>query len=265
MMSKPLRRFDSKHHNIITTSTTLELNVVVHHRMVSWHATFITFFSFFPIIITLNASVGTTAFTYVACYKPALTLCSLQPDFLRAERKNRDPRQTLADLDLPEKLHIVGRLDRDSEGLLLLTDDGQFTSRVLSAGCEKEYWALVNGGTPSEEKLDEMRSGGLNIRGSITRPPVSIDLLDPAERDEVNLPAPAPGMTRGASWIKLVLNEGKNRQARKITLCAGHKTVRLCRVAIGSFRLQDHEDLLVPGSWKYIQMTDVLAKERDYL
>mmetsp|Transcript_43813 Transcript_43813/g.105699 ORF Transcript_43813/g.105699 Transcript_43813/m.105699 type:complete len:124 (+) Transcript_43813:32-403(+) len=64
-------------------------------------------------------------FTYIACYKPALTLCSLQSDNERSKRKNRDPRQTLADLTLPvteHGLHIVGRLDRDSEGLLLLTE-----------------------------------------------------------------------------------------------------------------------------------------------
>jgi len=199
-------------------------------------------------------------FTYIACYKPALTLCSLQSDNERSKRKNRDPRQTLADLTLPvteHGLHIVGRLDRDSEGLLLLTDDGQFTASVLSENCHKEYWALVNRGPPSAESMEEMRRGNLNIRGAITKPPLAVNILEEKKRASLALPPPVPGMDRGTTWLEVHLNEGKNRQVRKITGCTGHKTVRLCRVAIGSFRLQDHEDLLQPGTWKYIGRENV--------
>jgi 23S rRNA pseudouridine2457 synthase len=207
----------------------------------------------------LSGLSSNAPFTYVACYKPALTLCSQQSDVDRAKRKHRDPRQTLADLGLPENLHIVGRLDRDSEGLLLLTDDGQFTARVLSEACQKEYWAFVNGGTPSDENMNEMRQGGLVIRGAKTQPPVSVNLLEHADRDGLGLPEAVPGMNRGTAWLKVVLKEGRNRQVRKITGCAGHKTARLCRVAVGSFRLEDHQDLLEPGSWKHIQKEDVIT------
>lgn len=201
-------------------------------------------------------------FTYIACYKPALTLCSLQSDSERSKRKNRDPRKTLADLDVPlpvteHGLHIVGRLDRDSEGLLLLTNDGQFTASVLSRSCHKEYWALINRGPPSAEDMQEMRRGNLNIRGAITRPPMTVSILEAQKRESLALPLPVPGMDRGTTWLEVHLDEGKNRQVRKITGCTGHKTIRLCRVAIGSFRLQDHPDLLEPGTWKYIARENV--------
>lgn len=204
----------------------------------------------------------TSEFIYIACYKPALMLCSLKPDDNRAKRKDREARMTLANLEIPlpetkHGLHLVGRLDRDSEGLLLLTDDGQFTASVLSKACHKEYWAFINRGPPSDDAMREMRKGGLNIRGAITRPPLVLDLLDETKRDELGLPPPVPGMNRGTTWLEIHLNEGKNRQVRRITGCAGHKTVRLCRVAIGSFRLQDHKELLEPGTWKYIKREDV--------
>lgn len=202
----------------------------------------------------------------MAWYKPALTLCSLQSDVDRAKRKNRLPRQTLADLaglPLKDSLHVVGRLDRDSEGLLLLTNDGQFTARILSEACHKEYWAYVNSGIPSQEAISDMRSGALLIRGATTRPPLSVDLLRNKSTDGLIglLPDAVPGMNRGGTaWLKVVLNEGKNRQVRKITGCAGHKTIRLCRVAIGSLRLENHKDLLVPGGWKYIEKDDVILE-----
>ena len=203
---------------------------------------------------------------YIACYKPALTLCSLNSDQERARRKNRQVRHTLADLSIPEylkgDLHIVGRLDRDSEGLLLLTNDGQFTARVLSEECRKTYWAFTKGNgkelKPSEQSLNEMRKGGLYIRGAITRPPISVNLLDHPENTMI-LPPPALGMDRGSTWLEVVLNEGRNRQVRKITSCAGHKTVRLTRVAIGNFKLENNQDLLRPGKWKVIQKEDVLG------
>jgi 23S rRNA pseudouridine2457 synthase len=211
-----------------------------------------------------------SSYRYIACYKPALTLCSLNLDSDRALRKGRDPRSTLADLSLPNDdnnnnnnnkgeggLHIVGRLDRDSEGLLLLTDDGQFTARVLSyEHCHKRYWALVQG-IPSEEALEAMRAGGLEIRGAITRPPIGLRVLSQTEVQDRALPKPALGMDRVGTWLDIVLNEGRNRQVRKITAAAGHKTIRLCRVGIGSFEWESRD--LQPGEWKDIRRDQVLG------
>lgn len=190
------------------------------------------------------------AHRYIACYKPALTLCSLNPDDDRALRKGREARATLANLSFPPDLHIMGRLDRDSEGLLLLTDDGQFTARVLSEDCHKRYWALVSG-KPTELALQEMRSGGLEIRGATTRPPISVNIV---VNDTNALPEPIVGMDRVGTWLEVVLNEGRNRQVRKITAAAGHKTIRLVRVAIGSLEVGG----LQPGEWKYIDKDQIL-------
>lgn len=218
------------------------------------------------ILLTSPYLAQDNEFTYIACYKPALTLCSLKSDTERSERKNREPRNTLDDLKVPlpeteHGLHIVGRLDRDSEGLLLLTDDGKFTASILSEDCHKEYWALINRGPPSEESMDKMRQGNLDIRGSITRPPLLVNILEAEKRQALALPPPVPGMDRGTTWLEVHLNEGKNRQVRRITESAGHKTVRLCRVAIGKFRLEDHGDLLKPGKWKYISRNHVKGDE----
>ncbi|CAJ1958270.1 unnamed protein product [Cylindrotheca closterium] len=105
--------------------------------------------------------------------------------------------------------------------------------------------------------MEEMRRGNLNIRGATTRPPLAVNILESEKREELALPPPVPGMDRGTTWLEIHLNEGKNRQVRRITGCTGHNTVRLCRVAIGSFRLQDHAELLEPGAWKYIRREDV--------
>lgn len=213
----------------------------------------------FPSPSRINSDKG--SYRYVAFYKPALTLCTLRDDAARAERKQREARSTLKEFNLPKGLHIVGRLDRDSEGLLLLTDDGQFTAAVAEPSddnqanattCQKTYWALVRG-RPDESALLRMRKGGLNIRGSITRPPVAarILLFDAARQ----LPTPALGMDRAGSWIEIILSEGRNRQVRRITADAGHHCIRLVRISIGSLTL----GILQPGEWRYINKNEVLA------
>lgn len=198
--------------------------------------------------------------TYIAFYKPPLTLCTLNNDGPRAARKNREARSTLWDFALPDGLHICGRLDRDSEGLLLLTDDGHFTHEVLSEACCKTYWALVQG-TPTEAALQEMRRGGLEIRGAITRPPLQVCRLDVEKVISASLPPACMGMNRpDTTWLEIVLNEGKNRQVRRVTAAAGHVTIRLVRVAIGALNLFDNR--LEPGEWKLIEPHQVVSKER---
>jgi pseudouridine synthase len=192
---------------------------------------------------------------YIALYKPALTLCSLEDDTSRAERKHRDRRLTLADLALPLKngsgdtsscWHTVGRLDRDSEGLLLLTNDGSFTSQVHEQ-CAKRYWVLVKG-KPSEEAIDKLRQGGFVIRGVTTRAPLGVELLCDG-KVPFQLPPAVLGMDRTGSWLEIVLDEGRNRQIRRITAAVGHPTIRLVRVAVGAVSL----DGLQPGEWRYIE------------
>jgi 23S rRNA pseudouridine2457 synthase len=207
-----------------------------------------------------------SVYSYIVLYKPALMLCSFSDDGPRALQKNRPCRPTLADLNgLPKGMHTVGRLDRDSEGLLLLTDNGQFTQQVHSQAA-KVYWALVTG-VPSESALDEMRQGGLLIRGVLSQPPVAVQRLPGKDEAQTTtstfaelllLPPAVPGMDRlfGNSWIEITLREGRNRQVRRITKAAGHPTLRLVRVAIGSLNLQNTE--LELGQWKIIDKQQVL-------
>ena len=251
-----------------------------------------------PPSTTPSAASHTHQHHYLALYKPALTLCTFRDDQERAERKHRGAaRSTLSSFNLPtstssdsvvEGLHMCGRLDRDSEGLLLLTTDGQFTSCVCepdqtpkSDGTKQEkvpkrYLARVRN-LPTEEALQRMRQGGLVIRGATTRPPVSVRLLSlPNDDDDENndddddtklrtmlqmLPKPVPGMEdrQGSyAWLEIVLTEGRNRQVRRITAEAGHPTVRLIRVAIGNLSLADL-DLYEPGQWCSIDKEDVLG------
>jgi 23S rRNA pseudouridine2457 synthase len=213
---------------------------------------------------------------YIALYKPALTLCSLEDDTSRAERKHRDRRLTLADLALPltngssrsssggssnssgsdttsSCWHTVGRLDRDSEGLLLLTNDGSFTSQVHEQ-CAKRYWVLVKGEQepPSEEAMDKLRQGGFVIRGVTTRAPLGVELLSASDEPSPQLrllPPAVPGMDRPGFWLEIVLDEGRHRQIRRMTAAVGHPTIRLVRVAVGAVCL----DGLQPGEWRYIE------------
>jgi 23S rRNA pseudouridine2457 synthase len=195
---------------------------------------------------------------YIALYKPVMMLCSLNDDEARAQRKNRERRQTLADLAaLPAGLHTVGRLDRDSEGLLLLTNDGMFT-HVVHTTCEKRYWALVKG-IPDESALTSMGRGGLTIRGADTQPPISVRHLQPEDFMLADIPKAAAGIRdRGdpSSWLEIVLMEGRHRQIRRITAAAGHPTIRLVRVGIGSLGL----DGLKPAEWRFIEKSQVLGE-----
>jgi len=202
-------------------------------------------------------SLSEQSYRYVAIYKPPLTLCTLNDDGLRAARKNRAPRSTLADFGLPACLHICGRLDRDSEGLLLLTDDGQFTHQVLSESCHKTYWALVQG-EPTEAALQEMRRGGQEIRGATTRPPLQVCRLDASVVSSL-LPPACMGMDRPGTWLQIVLNEGRNRQVRRMTAAAGHITIRLVRVAIGALTIL--ENTLEPSEWKAIEPSQVVKQQ----
>lgn len=198
---------------------------------------------------------------YIALYKPALTLCSLDDDTPRAERKHRERRLTLADLALPLKngsgdtscWHTVGRLDRDSEGLLLLTNDGSFTSQVHEQ-CAKRYWVLVRG-EPSDETTEKLRQGGFVIRGVTTRAPLGVELLCD-EQVQSQLPPAVLGMDRTGSWLEIVLDEGRNRQIRRMTAAVGHPTIRLVRVAVGAVSL----DGLQSGEWRYIDKDHVFVE-----
>ena len=146
-------------------------------------------------------------------------------------------KETLADFfkDIRKDIYPVGRLDYDSEGLLLLTNDKQLNHRLLNPQFvhERTYWAQVEG-IPSRENIQQLSEGtSINIDGKIyrTRPAV-VSLMEepvvpernPPIRFRQNIPT---------SWLSLTLTEGKNRQVRKMTASVGLPTLRLIRYSIG--------------------------------
>ena len=146
-------------------------------------------------------------------------------------------------------VYSAGRLDADSEGLLILTDDGRLQSRIADPRHKlpKTYWVQVEG-SPTETDLEPLRQG-VDLGDFVTRPaqarlidePVGLWLRNPPIRYRAAIPT---------SWIELSIAEGKNRQVRRMTAKIGFPTLRLIRAAIGEWNL----GTLQPGEWKEIHV-----------
>lgn len=158
-------------------------------------------------------------------------------------------RATLADfIPLPD-FYPAGRLDRDSEGLLVLTDDGALHSRIADPRHKlaKTYWAQVEG-TPGPDALDALRRGVV-LKDGPTRPAEAEIIAEPAWL----WPRDPPIRWRAAiptAWIALTLREGRNRQVRRMTAAVGLPTLRLIRWSVGDWTL----DGLAPGQWRMLEM-----------
>lgn len=173
----------------------------------------------------------------IALNKPFNVLCQFTD-------RSEPPRQTLAGFGLPAGVYPAGRLDFDSEGLLLLTDDGRLQQRLSHPRYKaaKTYWAQVEG-LPAPAQLQALREG-VQLRDGPTLP-ARVRLIDePAlwQRD----PPVRFRKTVPDRWLEIVLREGRNRQVRRMTAAVGLPTLRLVRVAIGEWRL----DGLAPGEWR---------------
>ncbi len=142
----------------------------------------------------------------------------------------------------PEQTMAIGRLDLDSEGLLLLTTNGKLSDRICRGGVEKEYYALVDGSITDKAIGDLSRGVSIMVRGERhqTSPCVVHRLSDPPDLPQRNkrIRDSRHGPT---SWISVVLREGKNRQVRKMTAAVGFPTLRLVRVRVGHITLGDME------------------------
>ena len=174
----------------------------------------------------------------IAFNKPFGVICKFRPE---------PGRPTLADyINLPN-VYPAGRLDTDSEGLLLLTDDGVLQARIANPRHKlaKVYWTQVEG-APTEAALTALRNG-VDLGDFTTKPagarlinePTNLWLRDPPIRYRAKIPT---------AWLELTLREGKNRQVRRMTARVGFPTLRLVRAAVGLISV----DSLAPGAWREI-------------
>lgn len=147
-------------------------------------------------------------------------------------------------------IYPAGRLDKDSEGLLILTDDGKLQHILSHPKHQKKkvYWVQVEG-QPDEQALDKLRQGVM-LKDGITQPATvriikepDIWSRNPPIRFRANIPT---------SWLELTISEGKNRQVRRMTAAIGYPTLRLIRYAIGDWKL----DGLQPGEWRKIEASE---------
>lgn len=162
------------------------------------------------------------------------------------------PRATLADyIDLPA-VYGAGRLDRDSEGLLILSEDTRLRTMLTEPRHEtpRTYWAQVEG-IPDDRAVEQLRSGVM-IKGKATLPAKARRLEATPELPERSVPI----RVRKAipdSWLELQLTEGRNRQVRRMTAAVGHPTLRLVRWSVGSVTLKG----LSPGSYRELDDDEV--------
>ena len=173
----------------------------------------------------------------IAFNKPFGVLCQFTD-------RSLPPRPTLAGFGLPPGVYAAGRLDHDSEGLLLLTDDGALAHRLTDPRHKqpKTYWVQVEG-DPSPGQLAQLREG-VALKDGPTRSaqvsqlePPSLWPRDPPVRFRKTVPD---------AWLSLTITEGRNRQVRRMTAAVGLPTLRLVRVAVGGYRLEG----LAPGEWR---------------
>lgn len=182
---------------------------------------------------------------YLLFHKPYDVLTQFTPEPGSGAR-------TLKDFVRVPGVYAAGRLDRDSEGLLLLTNDGWLQHQLTDPrfAHAKTYWAQVEG-IPSRDALDQLASG-VSLRDSRTRPAQARLLAadpplpprDPPIRYRANIPT---------AWIELIITEGKNRQVRRMTAAVGHPTLRLVRAALGPLPLGE----LAPGHYRELTSSEI--------
>jgi 23S rRNA pseudouridine2457 synthase len=188
-------------------------------------------------------------FKYFAFHKPFAVLCQFTQGSTPPSGKGARP--TLADYISVPAVYPVGRLDFDSEGLLLLTNDGALQQRLSHPkfAHPRTYWVQVEG-SANDDALAPLRSG-LHVQDYRTRPALAKVIAEP------NLPPRDPPIRYRrnipTSWLEITLTEGRNRQVRRMTAAIGLPTLRLVRVAIGTLRLTD----LAPGAWRELTSVEI--------
>lgn len=179
----------------------------------------------------------------IAFNKPYGVLSQFTPD--------GSPNRPLAEFGFPKGVYPIGRLDADSEGLILLSDEPELNQRLLhpKRAHEREYWVQVER-IPTAEALRNLSNGlVLQMRKTLF---CRAWMLEPQPEFPPRVPPIRVRKTVPTCWLGLELIEGKNRQVRRMTAAIGHPTLRLMRVRIGQFTLAG----LDPGEWKILLRTE---------
>lgn len=164
------------------------------------------------------------------------------------DRGTESKRATLSDYIDVSRIYPAGRLDRDSEGLLLLTGDGRLQARIADPKFKmpKTYLVQVEG-VPDADALSAL-ANGVQLKDGRTRPAKAKAIAPPDLWPRI--PPVRFRKTVADSWIELTISEGKNRQVRRMTAAIGHPTLRLVRWAIGEWSVAD----IAPGKWRRISV-----------
>ena len=182
----------------------------------------------------------------LAFHKPYGVLSQFTPD--------HPGQRTLAEFGFPKEVFPIGRLDQDSEGLLLLGNERAMVSRLLDPvhGHPRTYQVQVEG-LPESGTLQRLAKGGIELKDHRTLP-CKVRALDPAPDFPPRDPPVRFRKSVPDCWIEMILTEGKNRQVRRMTAAVGHPTLRLVRVAIGKLSLES----FAPGTWRELSASERL-------
>lgn len=185
--------------------------------------------------------------------KKHLYLAFNKPYGILSQFTSENMEETLSNFNLPKDIYACGRLDKDSEGLLLLTNDGELIDRLLNPKNDKvkTYWVQVEK-IPSSDDLVKLSAGVLI--GDYKTKPCKVRVLDPQPIVPDRDPPIRTRLTVPTCWLEIELTEGKNRQVRRMTASVGFPTLRLMRKKIGKLELGD----LLPGQFREILKSEIL-------
>jgi 23S rRNA pseudouridine2457 synthase len=169
-----------------------------------------------------------------------------KPFQVLSQFREHENKVTLAHYIDDRSLRLAGRLDFDSEGLLMLTDDGKLAEQISDPRFKKPkvYWAQVEG-VPNDQALQQLRAG-VHLKDGLTRP-AKAQLIDQPSKLWARTPPIRYRANIPTCWLQLTITEGKNRQVRRMTAAVGHPTLRLVRASVGDWQLGD----LKPGESRW--------------